>query len=171
MPAGFARRLEGERRRVERQHRPAVRVPRSAADAQELFEGLCALHEARWRRRGAAGVLADEAVQRFHRAAIRAMWPAGLVRIIGLELEGALTAVVYGFVTQRRMSFYLGAFRPEQASVSPGTLLIAFAIERALAERLEQFDFLRGRESYKYRFGAVDGRCFRRTFRRRIGQR
>jgi CelD/BcsL family acetyltransferase involved in cellulose biosynthesis len=166
LPAGFARRLEGTRRRVERDYRPALRVPRSAADAEELFEGLCALHEARWQLRGAPGVLTDEAVQRFHRAAIRSMWPAGLVRIIGLELAGVLAAVVYGFATHGRMSFYLGAFRPEQASLSPGTLLIALAIERALAERLEQFDFLRGRESYKYRFGAVDRRCFRRTLRR-----
>jgi CelD/BcsL family acetyltransferase involved in cellulose biosynthesis len=171
LPAGFGRRLESARRRVERDRRPVLRVPRSAADAEQLFDGLCALHAARWRLRGGAGVLADETVQRFHRAAIRSMWPAGLVRIVGLELEGVLAAVVYGFATHRRMSFYLGAFRPEQASVSPGTLLIAFAIERALAERIEQFDFLRGRESYKYRFGAVDRRCFRRTLRKPIGQR
>src|SRR3954470_15622179 len=171
LPAGFARRLDGARRRVERDHRPAVRVPRSAADAEELFEGLCALHAARWQLRGAAGVLADETVQRFHRAAIRAMWPAGLVRIIGLELAGVLAAVVYGFGVHRRLSFYLGAFRPEQESLSPGTLLISFAIERALSEQFEQFDFLRGQESYKYRFGAVDRRCFRRTLGRRAGPR
>jgi CelD/BcsL family acetyltransferase involved in cellulose biosynthesis len=166
LPAGFARRLAGARRRIERYHRPALRVPRSAADAEELFDGLCALHAARWKLRGAAGVLADETVQRFHRAVIRAMWPAGLVRIVGLELRGVLSSVVYGFATHGRMSFYLGAFRPEQASLSPGNLLIAFAIERALAERLGQFDFLRGREGYKYRFGAVDRRCFRRTLRK-----
>lgn len=166
VPAGYAGRLARARRRAERLHRLAFRAPSGVGEAEELFAGLARLHAERWNLRGEPGVLAHEAVRRFHGLVIRAMWPSGLLRIFGLELEGILAAVVYGFSVHGRMAFYLGAFDPSRASLSPGALLIAFAIERLLAEGVTVFDFLRGRESYKYRFGAVDRPCFARTLRR-----
>lgn len=166
LPPGYAYRLGRARRKAEREHRLAVRIPASAADAQRLFDGLVTLHAARWQRRGEPGVLAHESVQRFHRTVIETMWPAGLVRTFGLELDGALAAVVYGFAVHGRMAFYLGAFDPRRAGLSPGALLIAFTIERLAGEGIRLFDFLRGDESYKYRFGAIDQPCFGRTLRR-----
>jgi CelD/BcsL family acetyltransferase involved in cellulose biosynthesis len=39
--------------------------------------------------------------------------------------------------------------------------LTAKAIEHAIANGRSTFDFLRGREEYKYRFGAKDTRVYR----------
>ena len=39
---------------------------------------------------------------------------------------------------------------------SPGTLLIAYALEDAVSRGDSEFDFLRGNEPYKYRWGARD---------------
>jgi CelD/BcsL family acetyltransferase involved in cellulose biosynthesis len=166
LPEGFAHRLARLRRKAEREHRLTVRAAGSRLEAQALFDVLCVLHGARWRDRGAAGALADDDVQRFHRRVIDRMWTAGRLRLSGLELDGALAAVVYGFTAHGRMTFYLGGFDSRHATSSPGSLLIAANIERQLAEGDHLFDFLRGRESYKYRFGAKDAPCYGRVLRR-----
>jgi len=45
------------------------------------------------------------------------------------------------------------------------------AIEAAIAEGAREFHFLRGREAYKYEWGAVDRWNRRRSFRRAAAER
>ncbi|WP_438035696.1 GNAT family N-acetyltransferase [Sorangium sp. So ce204] len=51
--------------------------------------------------------------------------------------------------------------------VQPGVVMLASAIEHAAREGARTVDFLRGREPYKYDWGAVDRWTFRRRLRRR----
>ena len=62
----------------------------------------------------------------------------------------------YGLRAGNRAFFYLGGFDPEFGALSVGSLAIAAAMERAIEEGASTFDFLAGREAYKYRWGAVD---------------
>jgi CelD/BcsL family acetyltransferase involved in cellulose biosynthesis len=55
---------------------------------------------------------------------------------------------------------YIGGFDPRWSALSPGTLLLGHAIEQATAEGAAAFDFLRGAEAYKYRWGAIDEPMF-----------
>jgi len=57
----------------------------------------------------------------------------------------------------------LSGFDPKFASISPGTLLIGHAIEQAMADGSQAFDFLRGVERYKYLWGAHDTATYRRS--------
>jgi CelD/BcsL family acetyltransferase involved in cellulose biosynthesis len=50
----------------------------------------------------------------------------------------------------------MGGFDPAFASASPGTLTVSRAIASAQRDQLAEFDFLRGGEAYKYRFGAIN---------------
>ncbi len=52
--------------------------------------------------------------------------------------------------------------RPAAAARSPGTLALAAALESARDEGLSELDLLRGREPYKYRWGAEDRLHFAR---------
>jgi CelD/BcsL family acetyltransferase involved in cellulose biosynthesis len=54
------------------------------------------------------------------------------------------------------MHYYLGGFDPAWDRFSPGSLLIQYALEFAREAGDSCFDFLRGAEPYKYRWGAVD---------------
>ena len=54
------------------------------------------------------------------------------------------------------MYFYLNGYDVGQAFVSPGTLLVGAMLEEAAAEGRAEAHFLRGREGYKYAWGAVD---------------
>ena len=61
-----------------------------------------------------------------------------------------------------RVYYYLGASNPQFEARSPGTLLTAHALQEALAERASAFDFLRGREPYRYLWAARDEMTWRR---------
>jgi CelD/BcsL family acetyltransferase involved in cellulose biosynthesis len=68
---------------------------------------------------------------------------------------------------QRRCYYYIGGFDPRFAALGPGTLLIAHAIEQARLEGAAAFDFLRGAEPYKYRWGAASRPTFQLLLRHR----
>ncbi len=62
----------------------------------------------------------------------------------------------YMLTAKARTYDYITAFDPELAALGLGTVLIGCAIEAAVEEGAREFDFLRGREDYKYRWGARD---------------
>lgn len=129
------------------------------AGAEEIpayLEALGRLHGLRWRERGLPGVLADESVLAAHAEAAPLLHAAGLLRLHGLRLAGELVAVLYALAHRRRCYYYIAGFETRHAFFSPGSLLLAHAIEQAAAEGCTVFDFLRGAEPYKYRWGAVD---------------
>jgi CelD/BcsL family acetyltransferase involved in cellulose biosynthesis len=64
--------------------------------------------------------------------------------------------VQYGLHRGCESYAYLSGFDPERGHESPGTLLLAHSIETAIAEGATSFHFLRGREAYKYSWGAAD---------------
>lgn len=133
------------------------------------FEALLALHRARWETRGEAGVLADARVVGAHRDSIPLLLSAGLLRLYALRVDGHIAAVYYGLVDpprpNRRAYYYLGGFDPAYERLSPGTLLVAHAVAEAVREGAKTFDFLRGGERYKYRWGAADQPTWRRVLR------
>jgi CelD/BcsL family acetyltransferase involved in cellulose biosynthesis len=127
------------------------------------LETLAALHGRRWRERGCEGVFADHRVLAFHRKAAPRLAGAGILRMHVLTIGGAAAAILYGFNIRGRAWYYIGGFDPALAEASPGSLVVAHAIAAAAAEQAHSFDFLRGRETYKYRWGATDQPLFART--------
>jgi CelD/BcsL family acetyltransferase involved in cellulose biosynthesis/glycosyltransferase involved in cell wall biosynthesis len=143
------------RRRAERLG--AVEVDEATGPAAaDWLETLLVLHRARWRARGEEGVLASPDVQAFQRDAVAALSAAGIARVYGLRVGGRRCAAMLVLRDAWAAYHYIGGFDPEVRAISPGTILIAHAIDRAREEGLAEFDFLRGAEPYKYRFGARD---------------
>ena len=101
-------------------------------------------------------MLADDGVALFHALAMPRLCDRGLARLYALEIGDRIAGVYYGLQFGDRAYAYLGGFDPSFDSISPGTILIGHAIERAEGEGAREFDFLRGSESYKYRWGASD---------------
>jgi CelD/BcsL family acetyltransferase involved in cellulose biosynthesis len=134
--------------------------------ALPMLDNLIRLHGARWQGRGATGVLADSRVRRFHRAAVPRLMHAGLLRLCELRIGGDTAGVYYGLQHRERAFAYISGFDPRYAFESPGTTLINYVINRAILDGAREFHFLRGREAYKYQWGAVDRWNRRRTFHR-----
>jgi CelD/BcsL family acetyltransferase involved in cellulose biosynthesis len=137
----------------------------NAVNADEIFTALVSLHSTRWQRVGSGGVLTDLRVLRFHRAAIPSLAAAGLLRLYALRYRDRYIAVHYGLHHGKRSYAYLVGFDVAHEAFSPGSVLYAHAIETALEEGADEFDFLRGVESYKYLWGARDRLNYRRVLR------
>jgi CelD/BcsL family acetyltransferase involved in cellulose biosynthesis len=122
----------------------------------EFIDALWRLHRDRWRSRGEGGVLDDMRVRAFHSAALPRLAAAGLSDLRLLDIGGVIAGAYLGLRDARRSYAYLGGFDPSFSRESPGAVLLGSAIEAAVRRGAEEFDFLRGRESYKYSWGAVD---------------
>ena len=133
-----------------------IRVFRCEEDSQYFLDVLFALHRARWREREQAGVLDDPRVQNLHEKALPRLAAGGLARCYVLALDRRPVGAYYGFLDRGRAYAYLGGFDPAFADASPGAILIGQAIADAIEEGVSEFHFLRGREAYKYGWGAVD---------------
>ena len=151
LPPKLARNLRLQRRKLETAGgRFEVASPNQA---QEDLEALFDLHEQRW---AANGALCESDTQAFHRRVVPAFAKRGWLRFHGLRMDGELQAVLYAFAKNRRVYYYLSGFNPKLAEFGPGSLLIHEAMQYALAQGDRDFDFLRGVEPYKYRWGAVN---------------
>jgi CelD/BcsL family acetyltransferase involved in cellulose biosynthesis len=167
LPARMVQNLRYYRRRAERMGQVRIEAV-SRENQDELFDALLDLHRTRWSTRGLSGVLADETVQRAHRESLPGLLRTGVLRMYALRLEERIVTCYYGFMdarrTRKRAYYYLSGFDPALDKLSLGTLMIGYAIEEAVREGAAEFDFLRGREPYKYLWGARDTLNYRRQF-------
>jgi CelD/BcsL family acetyltransferase involved in cellulose biosynthesis len=151
----FRKKLRYYRRSLERVGEVLIEEA-TAANLDSLLTALFELHAARWQRRGMSGMLADDVVQEFHRHVSRAMLDAGALRMYGIRVGERIVAVFYGFASGDTVYYYLSGYDPDLEKLSPGTLIVAHAIEQAARDGARTFDFLRGAEDYKYTWGAKD---------------
>lgn len=143
----------------------AVTIERAdEAGREAALAAVMELHARRWRARGEAGVFARPGVRAFHEQAAPGLLRAGLLRLYVMRLDGQPVAAHYGLIRGATAYSYVHAFDPGFGRFGPGWLLMAHVLEDAVRSGARVFDFLRGREAYKYDWGAVD----RPQFRRRI---
>ena len=161
--AGFSQRRRAKLRRAERALASAGAVVHraDASTAAGFLDDLFALHAARWGERGEAGVLGNPAVQAFHREVAPALAGAGELRLYRLRAPEATIAVLYAVARGPRAYYYVGGFDPAFEALSPGAVLVGHAVAAAIGEGRAAFDFLRGREPYKYQWGAEDEPTYR----------
>lgn len=97
----------------------------------------------------------------FHESA-RAAQQAGTLQLLFSEVDGRKAAGLFNFDYKDRVWVYNSGLDSDAFSgLSLGVVLTAAAIEKAIAAGRKEFDFLRGSEEYKYRFGAVDSPIYR----------
>jgi CelD/BcsL family acetyltransferase involved in cellulose biosynthesis len=148
--------------KLRKAHRRAERtgaLVQSRGDPDEFPDALrtlVALHAKRWELLHEAGVLGDPRVRRLHEEVAAAFTSRGALRLYRVHIGGVAAAVLYGFREQRRLHVVLQGIEPALDRMSPGLLAVGYAIEDALAEGVREVDFLRGAETYKYTWGAMD---------------
>lgn len=131
------------------------------AGARKALAALYDLHARRWAARGLSGNFVDPRVRAFHEDLVGSWAGAGVVRLHTLRLDGRLLACLYALEWKGTLFYYQSGFDPvppdpalKLAGYSPGFVLLGHVIEDAIARGLRAFDFLRGPETYKLRFGA-----------------
>lgn len=95
------------------------------------------------------------------------LFKAGWLDLSFLEVEGVRVAGNLCFDFCGSIQLYNSGFDPSYRALSGGIVLAADNIKRAIEKGRERFDFLRGSESYKYKFGAKDEPLFAISIRRK----
>lgn len=128
-------------------------------------------HRSRWKKRGLPGAFVGKRSERFHRLWAAKAAPKGMLWLSVLEVDGKPAGAIYAMRAGSSCFFYQSGFDPSVASLSPGTLLVAQTIRRAIEEGLTTFDFLRGDEPYKRRWKPQHERLNYRLISRTEGAR
>jgi CelD/BcsL family acetyltransferase involved in cellulose biosynthesis len=128
-----------------------------AGDERDLKAEMRAFVELHQKSTPEKGQFMDPQMQRFFFDVAQVLQARGWLQLAFLELEGRKAAGLLNFDYQDSIFVYNSGYDPEQyAHLSPGWVVTARCIEHAIALGRRQFDFLRGNEDYKYRFGGRD---------------
>lgn len=102
----------------------------------------------------------------FHDTA-KAAQANGTLQLMFMEVNSRKAAALFNFDYRNRIWVYNSGLDPDSfGALSLGVVITAKAIETAVESGRELFDFLRGNESYKYRFGAQDTEIFKHVVKR-----
>jgi CelD/BcsL family acetyltransferase involved in cellulose biosynthesis len=143
-------------KRLEKEFEVEYSLAQSEDEVRVALDDLFRLHGARWRARGQTGVLATPRRQKFHRAVCQSFLKRDWLRLWTLRCNGQSVCVLLNYFYGGRYYFFIGGFAPEYARWSVGTCLFSKVFQRAIEDGATEFDFLKGEEEYKYRFGATN---------------
>jgi CelD/BcsL family acetyltransferase involved in cellulose biosynthesis len=153
--ATLGKSLRYDVRRLDKEPFQGGRAKIRSVGASEAGQGMQVLFEAhrkRWRKRGLPGAFVGRRVQRFHEEWAQAAIPAGYLWLSLLELDDRPVGAIYAMAFGSACYYYQAGFDPEASAISPGTLLVAHTVRRAIEEGKTHFDFMRGDEPYKRRW-------------------
>jgi len=126
-----------------------------AADA--LDQAVTDFAELHKKSRPDKNLFMDARMQGFFSEMARALFARGWLDLSFLEIAGARAAAIMNFIYHNDVLVYNSGYDPIQyGASSPGIVLFARSIQDAIAAKRRRYDFLRGNEEYKYRFGAHD---------------
>ena len=144
--------VRGGERRLMRGHEIRYRLTTNRGQLNEDLDVLFALHSARWVGERTTFMR----YQSFHREFAARALDRGWLRLWLLEIDGQPRAAWYGFRFAGIESFYQGGRDPGWDVDSLGFIILVHSIREALGDGMSEYRFLRGGESYKYRFANSD---------------
>ena len=86
----------------------------------------------------------------------RAAFENGWLQLTFLEVDGQKAAGYLNFDYLNRIWVYNSGIERRFMELSPGWVLLGHLLQWANENKRDEFDFMRGDEDYKYRFGGVD---------------
>lgn len=87
----------------------------------------------------------------------------GWLQLAFFTLNGEKAAANMSFIYDQRLWLYNSGWEWEFREYSPGWVLLAYMLQWANENAITEFDFMRGDEPYKYKFGGIDRHIYRVT--------
>ncbi|HEX2052503.1 MAG TPA: GNAT family N-acetyltransferase [Actinomycetota bacterium] len=143
--------LERKMRRFDREAAGAVVRTADSGTLEADIDRFITMHKTSAGEKGEFMVPAREV---FFRDVASTLQRMGLLSLDFLELDGRPLAATISFRYDGVFYLYNSAYDLSLRPISPGLILVARLIERSIREGCRRFDFLRGRERYKYDLGA-----------------
>jgi CelD/BcsL family acetyltransferase involved in cellulose biosynthesis len=159
---GYLERLGGkERHELRRKMRRAAELLpglsyRVTRTPEELARDLPSFVDLHRRSHPEKERFMDDRMASFFREVAEGFLAEGSLRLAFLSFEGGDAASAFQFRDKGSLLLYNSGYDPAHRAANPGLVLIARCIEDAGAEGAQEYDFLRGKERYKYGLGGVD---------------
>lgn len=151
-------------RRIEGEAKVRWYIVDQEQDLGEEIEAFIELHQ---KSSVDKGDFMDEQMKGFFRAMAHVLQPLGWLQLAFIEIDGQKAASMLNFDYKDTIMVYNSGYDPQRhAHLSPGIVLLTYCIQHAIKLGRARFDFLRGDEPYKYRFGARDTRVYRLSIAR-----
>jgi CelD/BcsL family acetyltransferase involved in cellulose biosynthesis len=99
-------------------------------------------------------------------ASVHAAFQAGWLQLAFVEIDGQKAAGYLNFDFANQIWVYNSGLNYAFGELSPGWVLLGYLLKWANENGRSAFDFMRGDEAYKYRFGATDRTVKRVTISR-----
>jgi CelD/BcsL family acetyltransferase involved in cellulose biosynthesis len=147
-----------QRHEIRRKLRRAAEGPTPASfhlveDSVELEPAMDAFFELMAHDADKAEFLKPQMREHMRRV-IRDAFANGYLWLAFLDMNGAKAAAALNFDYGNKLWGYNSGVSRDFADLSPGWVLLAHEIQWAVQHGRYEFDFMRGDEDYKYRFGA-----------------
>ena len=124
-------------------------------EAEKLDEELEAFFNLMLMDKNKVGFLSDR--MRLQMISIaHAAFEAGWLQLAFLEIDGEKAAAYLNFDYANQLWIYNSGLNPKFAHFSPGWVLLGYLIQWAIDHGRQLFDFMRGEEDYKIRFGSIN---------------
>ena len=114
------------------------------------MDRLAYLHNKRWDERERSHSFSSNEYVSFHKAVAKDFARNGWLRLSCLELNGELAGMLYDYYYGGKILYYQAGFDPSFYKYSPGLVLRAYVIQKAIAEGVGKIDLLKGAYAHKY---------------------
>lgn len=145
-------------RRLQREEDYKVEIFRELSSPTEEIEKFFALH--RKSSKDKAEFLTPKR-ESFFRDLAKEFHQRGWLDLAFLKINGREAAAFFSFNFRDTYYLFNSGYDPEYARLSPGIVLAAYSIQEAIKRGKKKFNFLRGREDYKYRLGGQEEKIYR----------
>ena len=99
------------------------------------------------------------------KSVMRCAFNENCLQLAFLEIGGHKAAAYLSFDFLNRIWVYNSGLDRRYMEYSPGWVLLGYLVQWAIQHGRQEFDFMRGDEDYKYKFGAVDRYVMRATIK------
>jgi CelD/BcsL family acetyltransferase involved in cellulose biosynthesis len=141
--------IRRDRRKFERMTDAKFLTIENKSDLDFAINKLIRLHHKRWIGRGEDYAFSSPEYISFHYQVIEDLFDKDMIRMSCLELGGEIIAMLYCYKWNDKYYYFQGGFDTDYADIKPGSVLMAYTIEKAINEGMSVFDMLKGDYNFK----------------------
>jgi|SRR5579859_2391718 len=145
--------LRRKLKNIEEEVNPELEVVEDAANLEQALDDFIRLHKLSSEEKAAFWTPAKKAFFKdFAKIAAENNW----LKLFFLRIENERIATAFCFDYNNQFFLYNSGYDPNRfGHLSVGVVLTSYTIQKAVELGRDRYDFLRGDEEYKFRFGAV----------------
>lgn len=156
MRYNFKRRMKN----LENKYNVKFNIWSKSNNLEKAMESLFDLHRKRREMIGSEGDFSKKKLLAFHKEIAHKFNEIGVLRIYYMSFKRKPVSMLYGFRYDNKFFYFQSGMEPDYEKKSVGLVLMGLCIKDSIDNKLKEFDFLRGFETYKFKWT----QSYRKTF-------